>query len=171
MRVPLTAVWPPLALVFADIMVMVPAVYYGIHVITAALALGLLILAFDIRGRRMDFRNAHRHFTMGRDPARVAKSYQFSWCSRVACESAAWSAGKESGEAVSDYYLGNGYRWFHIFPDRTFSRDCPFITVRFWEVTLRGNARARSKLEAEFAAEDSGSGESTCEPQTIRRAA
>ncbi|MEZ5872540.1 MAG: hypothetical protein R3D32_12000 [Nitratireductor sp.] len=148
--VPLIALWPPLSLMLADILVMLPLAIFGFWPLVFALFLGLVILVFDIRGRRADFRNAHRHLALGRDPARVAKSYQFSWCGRVACTSAAWEAGDEKGRLVSGYYAANGYRWFHIFPDKTFSRECPFLTLRFWEITLRGNSRAKEKLEAEF---------------------
>ena len=150
MHVPLIAIWPPLTLMAADILLMIPVLIFGFWPLALALFAGLVILVFDAKGRMADFRNAHRHLSLGRDPARVAKSYQFSWCGRVACTQAAWSAGDDKGRAVAEYYSTNGYRWFHIFPDKTFSLDCPFLTVRFWEITLRGNSRAKEKLEAEF---------------------
>ena len=171
MPVPLIAVWPPLALMAADILLMIPVLVFGYWPLALLLLAGLVILVFDIRGRMADFHNAYRHLSLGRDPARVARSYQFSWCGRVACTHAAWSAGEDKGRAVSHYFESNGYRWFHIFPDKTFSLECPFLTLRFWEITLRGNSRAKEKLEAEFEAPavtgnvDGTAGDQTTEEQ------
>lgn len=153
MRVPLKALWPPITLIAADIALMVPLYWLGFDLLFAGLAIGLAILVFDMRGRRMDYRNALYHIRLGRDPSRVAKSYQFSWCGRVACQHAAWAVGNETGAAVAGYYHENGYRWFHIFPDNTFSPKSPFLSLRFWEITLKGNSRARFRLE-QMALED-----------------
>lgn len=126
---------------------LVAAYSFGFTIIAGLLAIGIVVLVFDMRGRCRDYHNALHHLGRGRDPARVAKSYQFSWCGRVACQAAANAAGNPAGRAVEYYYRENGYRWFHIFPDNTFTLKSPFLTLRFWEITLRGNNRARQKLE------------------------
>ncbi len=151
MQIPFSAIWPPVALLIAAIAATIVTWLIGWWPITAIGVPGSAILAFDIRGRMIDYRHAHRHFSLGRDPVRVAKNYQMSWCGRVACEKAAVSAGAEPGDAVKKYYRDSGYRWFHIFPDNTFSLQSPFLSLRFWEVTLLGNNRARQKLEEEAA--------------------
>jgi hypothetical protein len=147
LEVPLKALWPPISLILADLALMVLAYFWIPAAFQLLLAGGLAILIFDLRGRQLDFRAARRHFENGRNPARVAKSYQFSWCGRVACQHAAWAAGKETGGEVASYYSENGYRWYHIFPDNTFTLQSPFLTLRFWEITLRGNRRAVQRLD------------------------
>jgi hypothetical protein len=139
--VPLKALWPPISLITADLALMIPAYLWTPAVFQFLLFGGLAILAFDLRGRRIDFRIAKKHIENGRNPSRVAKTYQFSWCGRVACQHAAWAAGNEKGGEVERYYRECGYRWYHIFPDRTFTLQSPFLTVRFWEATLTGNRR------------------------------
>jgi hypothetical protein len=146
-RVPLSALWPPVALLAADLMLLGVAAYYRLTVPAALFAVGFAVLAFDIRGRIHDFHSARTHLKRGRNPARVAKSFQFSWCGRVACQSAAFAVNAAIGARVARYYRISGYRWFHIFPDNTFTLSSPFLTVRFWEITLRGNNRARQRLE------------------------
>jgi hypothetical protein len=146
-RVPLSALWPPMALIGADLLLLNFAVYFGYLIPTLFLAGGIGVLLFDIRGRMHDFRNAYVHILRGREPARVAKTFQFSWCGRVACQSAAYAVDDNCGLNVARYYENNGYRWFHVFPDNTFTLKCPFLTLRFWDITLRGNSRARQRLE------------------------
>jgi hypothetical protein len=126
MRVPLSAIWPPIVLFCADLAVMPIAAWLSWWLV-APLVAGAAILVFDIRGRMSDFRLAVRHFTAGRRPERVAENFHFSWCGRVACASAAAAVDSATGKRVTDYYFANGYRWYHIFPDGTFTLNSPFL--------------------------------------------
>lgn len=171
MQVPFKAVWPPILLTAVDLLVAVPAWMLGWWPVVLLLVIGAVVLFFDMRGRGLDFRNAHRHLTLGRDPARVAKTYQYSWCGRVACRAAAIAAGPGHGEAVIDYYRANGYRWYHIFPDNTFTPNSPFLTLRFWQITLLGNSRARALLEEVPVVAQPVPAVAEAEPGQVRRAA
>lgn len=174
MQVPFKAVWPPILLTALDLLAVLPTWILGWWPLALLLGAGALVLIFDIRGRGLDYRNVHRHLSQGRDPARVAKTYQYSWCGRVACRAAAIEAGRAHGDAVEAYYRENGYRWFHIFPDNTFSLNSPFLTLRFWQITLFGNTRA-----AEVIARGNAAGPAivpvevgtVVEAESIRRAA
>ena len=141
-EVPIKALWPPISLISADLALMVPSYFWAPAAFQFLLLGGLAILVFDLRGRRIDFRTAKIHIENGRSPSRVAKTYQFSWCGRVACQHAAWAASDEKGGEVERYYRECGYRWYHIFPDKTFTLQSPFLSARFWEATLTGNRRA-----------------------------
>ncbi len=145
MPVPFSAIWPPILLLLADLLVM-PVVAIWSWWLVLPFAIGAIILCFDIAGRRTDFKLAARHFAAGRRPERVAKNYQFSWCGRVACAAAASAVSPQIGKLVSDHYATNGYRWFHIFPDGAFTRNSPFLSLRFWQITLGGNTRAAARI-------------------------
>ncbi|MCG6859098.1 MAG: hypothetical protein LJE67_13655 [Salaquimonas sp.] len=123
------------------------SLWIGWDILGGLFALGGIILVFDMRGRRFDFRNVRNYLDAGHEPAQVAKTYQYSWCSRAACHAAASTIGDEAERAVAAYYRDNGYRWFHIFPDNTFSLNSPFLKLRFWRITLFGNAAAKSVLD------------------------
>ena len=147
MRVRFRAVLPPVLLIILAF-VLAAAAYRLDWIFLAALFLfGAVILIFDLRGRLFDFANARKYFSDGHKPRDVAKTYQYSWCSRAACRAAASLAGEVHEKAVHAYYRDNGYRWFHIFPDNTFSLNSPFLKLRFWQITLFGNKKARSVLE------------------------
>lgn len=143
------AMWPPLLLLAGDLSVLALFSWMQWWWLAALPAAGAVILALDAMGRVVDFRHASRHLDRGRDAERVAKTYQFSWCGRVACQAAGNAVSPLAGKAVADYYRACGYRWFHIFPDNTFTRNSPFLTVRFWRVTLGGNVHAQVRLAAE----------------------
>ena len=151
MRVPLGAMWPPLLLLFLDITITVAAVVAGFAWLLIPGAIGAFILVLDAWGRKVDFRHAVRHLSAGRSPERVAGTYQFSWCGRVACLAAAREVGPDKAWAVEDYYRTGGYRWWHVFPDNTFTRNSPFLTLRFWRITLGGNVHAQSRTAEESA--------------------
>lgn len=154
MRVPLSAIWPPIALLLADLLVM-PVLALWSWWLVLPFAAGAIILCFDIAGRRADFRLAARHLAAGRRPVRVAKNYQFSWCGRVACAAAATAVSPAIGKTVADHYSANGYRWYHIFPDGAFTRNSPFLSLRFWQITLGGNTKAAARLAISNDAVDS----------------
>lgn len=151
MRVPLGAMWPPLLLLVLDIAVTAAAVLVGFVWLAIPGAIGAAILVLDAWGRKVDFRHAVRHLSAGRSPERVAGTYQFSWCGRVACLAAAREVGAEKARAVEDYYRTGGYRWWHVFPDNTFTRNSPFLSLRFWRITLGGNVHAQARQTDEFA--------------------
>ena len=144
--VPIRALWPPLTLIGLDLVLMLLSLALGYTVIAVLLAVGFLLLVFDIRGRMVDYRTVLMHLRRGRHPERVAKAYQFSWCGRVACQHAAGSICTDTARTIRSYYEDSGYRWYNVFPDNTFSLKCPFLTLRFWEVTLFGNSRIPEKV-------------------------
>ena len=142
MPVPIAATWPPLLLLAAAVAVSILSYMAGLWFLAIPAMMGVFILVLDTLGRIRDFRHAALHLGRGRNPARVASTYKFSWCGRKACEAAARSVSREVGDAVASYYRNCGYRWFHIFPDNTFTRNSPFLTLRFWQITLGGNMYA-----------------------------
>ena len=147
MSVHLRAILPPLTLIGVALTLAAGCWLLEWPIFAGLFLLGAVILIFDTRGRRKDFHNARNYLARGHDPSQVARTYQYSWCSRAACRAAASLSGAGADQAIADYYRDNGYRWFHIFPDNTFSRHSPFLKLRFWRITLFGNAAAKSVLE------------------------
>ncbi|MCB1462978.1 MAG: hypothetical protein KDJ90_11255 [Nitratireductor sp.] len=147
MGVHFRAILPPASLIGLAVLLTSLSLWMGWEIIAGLFTLGGLILVFDMRSRRRDFHNVRGYLDSGHEPAQVAKIYQYSWCSRAACQAAASLAGEEAERAISGYYRENGYRWFHIFPDNTFTLNSPFLKLRFWKITLFGNAGAKSLLD------------------------
>jgi hypothetical protein len=148
MRTPLTAVWPPILLLFADFGLLSLSLTAGWYILATLLVAGAAILLFDIRGRGRDYRAVREFVSSGKDPALIAHTYRFSWCGRVACEAAARDTSSSAAAAVRRYYRMAGYRWFHVFPDNTFTRRSPFLSPKFWSVTVFGNRQAQTRIES-----------------------
>jgi len=142
----LRAVWPPLSLIALDIALLGAVFWLGWWPLAVPLLAGLAILVFDTAGRARDHASAVAFLSQGGDPRLIAKSCQFSWCGRVACQAAADSVGARAGGAVRRFYAVRGYRWFHIFPDETFTLRSPFLSGRFWRITLFGNHYASAMV-------------------------
>ncbi|MGI9401515.1 MAG: hypothetical protein ACR2O0_09695 [Rhizobiaceae bacterium] len=145
MRAPFQAYWPPLALFAVDFVVLLAAVYFSIWWVAAIMAIACIIMLFDVQARMKDYNFALGHISAGRKPDRVAGILRMSWCCRMACVAAADTFDGKSGTKVREYYRDQGYRWYHIFPDGTFTLETPFRYLSFWKVTLLGYAQARGK--------------------------
>ena len=137
MRIAFLAVWPPfllLAVAIALTAILAPA--------PASLlpAIGACILVFDIRARLSDFRKTARLLSAG--PAQLPRQvsrFKRSWCQRTVVEWAARRAlGPAGRAAVRREYFARGYRWYHVFPDQTFTAGSPFLKPRFWIGLLGG---------------------------------
>jgi hypothetical protein len=139
----LCAVWPPIVLNLSALAVA------GLQVLPwplrIAAMLGACILVFDIAARLRDFRRVS--VNLRRDPSLLAQHvgrYKRSWCQRTVLHWAAFAALGEAGrDFVRRQFGAMGYRWFHVFPDKTFSRECPFLRVSFWRSTIGGTPEVR----------------------------
>lgn len=136
------AIWPPMALLAASVVV---ASFDTPLALRAAAVAGLLILPFDIVARTRDFRRVVARLTL--DPSLLDRHivrYKPSWCQRTVIY---WAADKALGRGarlhVGRQYRNMRYRWYHFFPDRTFSRDCPFLKPRFWRGLIGGTPEIR----------------------------
>lgn len=104
---------------------------------------GLIILALllDLRARVQEYANLRAflrtHPTIAQANRRI-DARKRSWCQRHAAAAAFHHQGW--GDYAKTRYRSLGYRAWHLFPDGTFSRDCPFLTMRFWR-TLLGVSR------------------------------
>lgn len=146
MRVPIGAMWPPLFLLALDMLVLGFALQMHFWWLAVPAAVGVFVLALDAAGRGVDYRHAVRHLQRGRSAERVAGLFQYSWCGRIACRAAARAVSPEAAAAVGHYYRDSGYRWYHFFPDNTFTRESPFLNLRFWQITLGGNVHAQARF-------------------------
>ena len=151
MRAPFQAYWPPLAIFAADFLVLLAAVYFSIWWIAAIMAVACIIMLFDARARTKDYQFALMHISAGRRPDRIAGILRMSWCCRMACIAAGDTVGVSSGDKIREFYRNAGYRWYHVFPDGTFTYETPFRYLTFWKVTLLGYAQARGKPSARIA--------------------
>lgn len=140
---PLFAIWPPSALLLSALTVanitVLPLVLR-----LAALA-GVCILIFDISARLRDFRRVATNLAYDPSllPRHVAR-YKRSWCQRTVLHWAAFAAlGREGRRFVREQYGNMGYRWFHFFPDKTFTRESPFLKPSFWRSLVGGTPEIR----------------------------
>lgn len=81
--------------------------------------IGVIILAFDVRSRYIDYRN-YKNFEWSN---KMGTRFKRSYCSRgVAMH--IW------GEDAEQFFSERGYKWYHIFPD-----EFPFILTKrkFWK--------------------------------------
>ncbi|MCF6322652.1 MAG: hypothetical protein L3J32_12930 [Rhizobiaceae bacterium] len=152
---PLDAIWPPLALMFIATTIGLVSAWFGITFLAVLAVVGFAILIGDTFGRSRDYLNARRRFGEARDEIEVyevVRRFRRAWCARVACQAAWKRAGvKEAGkfgmatEYVKDTYFKLGYRYWHIFPDGTFTRNSPFLKIAFWVHLFTGKMKRDQK--------------------------
>jgi hypothetical protein len=143
---PLFAVWPPLALLTTSSVVASIALT-PLPLRLAAIA-GVCILLFDISARLKDFRRVAGvlRYDASLLPRHIIR-YRRSWCQRTVMHWAAFAALGQTGRTyVRKQYGRMGYRWFHIFPDKTFTRESPFLKPSFWRSLIGGTPEVRSDL-------------------------
>ena len=135
---PLDAVWPPLALIAMAATIGLISAAFGIKSLAILAVAGIAILIGDCFGRSKDYLNARRRFVEAPshyERIEVIRRFRRAWCARVAC-SAAWRReyeGLNQHETyVDDAYYAMGYRWWHFFPDGTFTKNSPFLKLAFW---------------------------------------
>ncbi len=155
---PLEAIWPPILLMGFAAFVGLVSAWFGIKSLVVLAIVGFAILIGDIFGRSKDYLNARRRFSEAYDEEEkheVVRRFRRAWCARVAC-SAAWNLDKDATELnrtlgddfVKVAYVKLGYRWYHIFPDHTFSKNSPFIKSSFWIHLFTGKMK-RDRQEQE----------------------
>ena len=153
---PLDAIWPPLALMALAAMIGLISAWFGIKSLAGLAILGIFILIGDCFGRSKDYLNARRRFLEARDEEEsleVVRRFRRAWCARVACR-AAWKRTLEEAphetlipaDFVEQSYERLGYRWFHVFPDGTFTKNSPFLKIAFWVHLFTGKMK-RDKEE------------------------
>ncbi len=147
---PIDAIWPPLLLLAMAASIGMVTAYYGVLSLTILVVIGCAILIGDCFGRSKDYLNARRRFVEAAnnyETYEVIRRFRRAWCARVAC-SAAWKREflrhdmAEAAETyVRDNYYRMGYRWWHIFPDGTFTKNSPFIKLAFWVHLFTGKMK------------------------------
>lgn len=131
------AVWPPTTLSAAS--ASLAYISSSSTVLVAVFLFGAFILLLDAKARFGEFKKAHREFSGSPLPcvgriSYIAHQHRTSWCSRTAITWAARLSGDQiAAETVTDYYRYLGYRWWHLTPDHTFTRNSPFLKVSFWK--------------------------------------
>ncbi|MAK64189.1 MAG: hypothetical protein CMF75_05505 [Maricaulis sp.] len=131
----LRAIWPPLLLALAclAILALSPPLWIGL----AALA-GFSILVLDATARLRQYRDLRAGLRAARGLTGRAlvefRRARTSWCTRSAALAAAQAEGwgKEARALVSRW----GYKPWHVFPDKAFTRHSPFLKPRFWRSVL-----------------------------------
>lgn len=145
MRAPLRAVWPPLLLLSFTFAGFLVALFLGWWALAWLIVPGLAIFTLDARARGSDYRYAFNHLQRGRAPERIAAIFRMSWCMRIACQAAAATVDPATARAVSEWYRAEGYRWYHVTPDGTFTSQSPLFDALFWRITLKGYDEGRRR--------------------------
>lgn len=60
----------------------------------------------------------------------ILRRHRVSRCQRNAACCAAKDAG--FGSQGREYYYKEGYRWYHLLPEDTFTSRCPYFTIKFY---------------------------------------
>ena len=131
----LRATWPPLLLLGSALIVALASPYLWLSVMAV---IGVFVLSLDSAARLREFVRLRAVFQRvgaieGRALAEFRRS-RTSWCSRRAAIAAAYAAGL--GDQARQQIRAWGYRPWHIFPDRAFSAQSPFLRVNFWKSVL-----------------------------------
>lgn len=101
-----------------------------------------IIAVCDLFGRHRDYLNIRKMLASYNTDSvsfvqrAVLMMYRRSYCSRWACICAFCSLG--IGDVAIEFYKKKGYRWYHIFPDYTFTRHSPFLKLSFYVILFTG---------------------------------
>lgn len=148
---PIDAIWPPLVLMALAAIVGLIGAWLGIKTLVILAVVGIAILIGDCFGRSKDYLSAHRRFIEARDEnesLEVVRRFRRAWCARVACN-AAWKRTLTEmphefaieQDFVEVHYFRLGYRWYHVFPDGTFTKNSPFLKIAFWVHLFTGKMK------------------------------
>ena len=160
---PLDAIWPPLLLMAMAATVGLVSAWLGIKTLVILAVVGIAILVGDCFGRSKDYRNARRRFIEARDEVEsldVVRRFRRAWCARVACN-AAWkrTLAEVPHESIIEQdfvevnYYRLGYRWYHVFPDGTFTKNSPFLKIAFWVHLFTGKMKRDTQEQTKPAME------------------
>ena len=102
------------------------------------LGLGLstvpIFAEFDARGRYQNYKQIKDAIQNRGFDNRLIKPFMHSKCQRDAVIVAAEDLGFK--KEVSDYYFGQGYRWYHILPDEFIKNPLILFYGLFWKRIL-----------------------------------
>jgi hypothetical protein len=140
------AIWPPLLLfVLSVAFASITQLPWPLRIAGVA---GLVILPFDMAARLRDFTKVVARLAAEPDAlARHVGRYKRSWCQRTVLLWAATAAlGQEGRAFVLRQFAMLGYRWYHVFPDHTWSRESPFLKFSFWRGLLGGTPEVEREV-------------------------
>lgn len=123
---------PPLGLAFIALILAVTCAWFNwiIPFIIFCVAVGVLVA--DALARTKEYWKLRQLLQSGRSSSALRQSLRMkgSWCQRHAATQASLDAGCDPW-LVFDYNI-LGYRWYHFFPDGTFTLNSPFLSCRWW---------------------------------------
>ncbi|MGE0266081.1 MAG: hypothetical protein AB7V06_25655 [Candidatus Obscuribacterales bacterium] len=137
----LRAVWPPLILWMASFLTLLilPLGWWSLPI-----AVTSVIFYIDLCGRTEDYENLRETAWMDGGHCKnrkFADRYGRTFCGRTVFSAVyprvMGPLGWIDTKAYYRYY--KGYRWYHILPDGTFSKDSPFLKWNFWRNLSRGH--------------------------------
>lgn len=140
------ATWPPLFLMSGSVAWAAFFFVSEVYFMTALLGVIALIFLADFAGRSEDFMSRFYENIYGDNPVseKVAKLYGRTWCGRTVILATFNHVSLQDFPhvmTVKKFYRNRlGYRWYHILPDGTFSRNSPFFRLKFWRNLWRGHA-------------------------------
>ncbi|WP_323761342.1 hypothetical protein [Maricaulis sp.] len=129
------ATWPPLLLAVGCLAlsrVYEPIWWAGLCVAAT------ILLCLDSAARHREFRRLRHSVRKARGLSGEAlarfRAARTTWCSRRAAIAAAHAEGFEDDARA--LVSGWGYKPWHVFPDRAFSFNSPFLRASFWQSVL-----------------------------------
>lgn len=126
----LRALYFPTCLLLMSLTIMIVGCYLmSLPVTLIGVAAGT-IFYLDVTGRYLDYKYVSS--LRPKDARLIAFSQRRSFCSRQVMIAVL-------GPSTARYYHSMGYRWYHIFPDGTFSGRSPFLNLNFWRKIRKGN--------------------------------
>lgn len=84
----------------------------------------------DARSRFQNYKQVKDHFYLHGFQTRIVKPFSFSRCQRDAVLVAAEELGM--GKQCKQYFINQGYRWYHILPSFLFQKPAYVFTKAFW---------------------------------------
>ena len=102
--------------------------------LTFPFLIGGTVFMLDMMARLQDFFVLHTKAFQGAGSNNYYKTLELMRYSK--CQRNVAIAASCNPNITRSYYYDSGYRWYHLFPDKTFSKDSPFIKLAFWKKTL-----------------------------------
>jgi len=127
----LRATWPPLFLAGCCLLLSLAhaQLWWGLLCLV-----GATLLVFDSVARHREYRSLRHSVRLARGLTGQAlarfRAARTTWCSRRAAIAAAHAEGY--GPDARALVAGWGYKPWHVFPDRAFSLNSPFLKPAFW---------------------------------------
>lgn len=131
----LRAIHPPILLAAISISTFDYLLGSNLICLSIGILLGLVFF-FDALNRHHEYKQLPQLLSKCSEED-ILRKYRHSWCTREMVKAYLASLSREKyNHAYLHYRNFYGIKWYHIFPQNTFSRNSVFLKKKFWKNTF-----------------------------------